>query len=69
MKVLKFNETYEDDYNDFINQKVELVAVEDVLLDALKDGEIDMIHVNIEQLIERIAEYPKHSKTVKKYNL
>ena len=28
-------------------------------------GEIDMIHVNIEQL----AEYPKHSKTLKKYNL
>ena len=32
-------------------------------------GEIDMIHVNIEQLLERIAEYPKHSKTLKKYNL
>ena len=69
MKVLKFNETYDDDYNDFIKQKEELKAVEDVLFDALKDGEIDMIHVNIEQLIERIAEYPKNSKTVKKYNL
>jgi len=69
MKILKFNETYEEDSISFLKQKVELFAVEDVLLDALEDGEIDMIHVNIEQLLERIAEYPKHSKTLKKYNL
>ena len=68
MKILKFNETYDEDTISFLKQKVELFAVEDVLLDALEDGEIN-IHVNIEQLLERIAEYPKHSKTLKKYNL
>ena len=40
-----------------------------VLIEALQDNEIDMIKVNIAEIIERIAEYPLHSKTVKKYNV
>lgn len=70
MKILKFYENfYEGDYDDYLKQKVELKVVEDVLIEALQSGDIDMIHVNVGQLIDRIAEYPKHSKTVKKYNL
>ena len=70
MKILKFNENfYEGDYDDYLKQKVELKVVEDVLIESLQSGDIDMIHVNIGQLIDRIAEYPKYSKTIKKYNL
>jgi len=52
-----------------LNQDVKLFIVQEVLIEALQDNEIDMIKVNIAEIMERIAEYPLHSKTVKKYNV
>lgn len=52
-----------------MNKMVKLSDVEDVLVEALQNSEIDMIKVSIEDIINQIAEYPKYSKNIKKYNL
>lgn len=52
-----------------MDKMVKLSDVEDVLVEALMNDEIDMKSVSIEELIYQIAFYPKYSKEIKKYNL
>lgn len=40
---------------DNYNKKVELWIIEDVLEEAIKNGEIDMINISLEKLMSRIS--------------
>lgn len=70
MKHLKQFENQQDIEDDIdLNQEVKLFVVEEVLIEAMQNNQIDMKLVTIAEIIERIAEYPLHSNTVKRYNL